>query len=111
MGWGVKLTGLDATTDGLEQMVEASEMTTYTVASGVEYSVYVEFGTSTMPANGALRQSTKETMSNLGSVISGADSIGEITQLIAEDIAAGWRKDVWVDTGRLKRSIHVEAVG
>ena len=111
MGWGVEIEGLDDTQDGLEAMVESFEMSSHTVVSNVEYAVYVEFGTSNMPANGALRNAIQETMSNLDMVIGGADDPDEITREIAEAVKAGWRRGVWVDTGRLRDSIHVEEVG
>lgn len=111
-GWGVEVSGLDDTTSGLESMVEGyGDMQSHTVASGVEYAVYVEFGTKHMPANGALRNAIEETMSNLDTVIAGADDPDQITKNVAESIKAGWRREVWVDTGRLRDSIHVEEVG
>lgn len=111
MGWGIKMNGLDGAKDGLQGLVEGDLMQSHAVVSDVEYAVYVEFGTSRMPANAALRGSIQDTLNNLDSVIANADSVSDISRLVAEDIADGWRQDVWVDTGRLKRSIHVEKTG
>lgn len=107
--WGVTLSGLAGAKSGLQAVADnATEMTTYAVVSDVEYAIYVEFGTSKMPANAALRNAIEESMANLESVASGADSPSDISRLLAEDIANGWRENVWVDTGTLRRSITVE---
>lgn len=104
--WGVTLTGaseVETTLDVLDNI----RFDGHVVKSGVDYAVYVEFGTKNMDANGALRASTAETMANLDSVIDGADDGNEITEAIAKSIAQGWREGVWVDTGRLRDSITV----
>jgi hypothetical protein len=111
-GWGVEVEGLDDQQDDLEAMVDAyGEMGSYTVISGVEYAVYVEFGTRYMEANGALRNAVSEVMANLDTVLAGTTDPEQMTKNVAEAIMAGWKRDVWVDTGRLRRSIHLERIG
>ena len=108
-GWGTTLTGYAATKDNLEETKRLFEqMSSHVVYSDVEYAVYVEFGTSRMPANGALRASVQDTLGNLESLVEDASSAEDISRVIAEDIAEGWRNDVWVDTGRLRDSITVK---
>lgn len=106
--WGVTLSGVETAEANIEALEDTSPTAGHVVKSDVEYSVYVEFGTRHMAANGALRASVSETMANLGRVVGDADTVSEITEAIAEDIAEGWRDNVWVDTGRLKNSITVE---
>lgn len=109
MSWDVSFEDEGGVFAQLEDMEE--DFTTFeehTVASNVHYAVYVEFGTKYMRANAGLRESVADTMDNLDSVVGDADSADEISRLIAEDIRDGWKRRVWVDTGRLKRSIHVE---
>lgn len=111
-GWGVEMEGLDDTQSGLEGMVDGFDgMQSHAVVSDVEYAVYVEFGTRNMPANGALRSAIQEVLSNLETILAGASDPDEMTKNVAEAIKAGWRRDVWVDTGNLRSSIRVEAVG
>lgn len=111
-GWGVNINGFDSATDTLESVVEGyGQMGTYTVKTDVHYAIYVEFGTVHMPANGAMRAAIDEVMNNLGTVIGDATGPEEITKNVAEAIQAGWRRDVWVDTGNLRDSIHVAKVG
>lgn len=111
-GWGIEMNGFGAATAGLEAVAESyGAMETHTVKSDVEYAIYVEFGTRYMPANGALRSAIDAAMANLGSIIGDVDDPDDITKKVAEAIAEDWRRDVWVDTGRLKSSIHVAKVG
>lgn len=111
-GWGVKLNGYNDVHNALEEMGEMYEdMGTYVVVSDVRYAVYVEFGTSKMAANGALRKSAKATLANIDNVVASVEDPSQITQRVAEDIAEGWRQGVWVDTGRLRNSITVEEAG
>lgn len=108
--FGLTVQGLDSVNGTLDAMVDlGDEMSGHVVASDVEYAVYVEFGTRYMAANGALRASVTDTLGNLSSIVDDADDANEVTKLVAEDIAEGWREDVWVDTGKLRNSIRVEA--
>lgn len=137
-GWGVEVEGLDGATTMLDNVaVEYGTIRSYTVKSNVDYAVYVEFGTGphiiesdgdsplafeaggevvfthrvrhpgTEP-NGALRKAVKVAMANLDTIAAGAESPAEITKAIAEFIRDGWKRDVWVDEGTLRESIHVE---
>lgn len=140
MPWDVELEGLAAVDTMLQEVAdEYGAMGTHTVKSGVDYAVYVEFGTSAhvirpngadvlafesggetvfakevkhpgTPPNGALRAAAKEAMANLDTIAASASTPEQITERVAEYIARGWRSGVWVDTGKLRASIHVEAV-
>lgn len=109
MGWSAELTGMR----GVQKALVAYEhkwgsFQRHVVISDVEYAVYVEFGTSNMPANMALRNAVSETLSNLPSMAKKAGSGDELSRMIAESIRDKWKEDVWVDTGRLRDSIHIE---
>lgn len=140
-GWGVEIEGMQDVQSNLEAVAAAyGSMRSHVVASDVEYAVYVEFGTGPhiirpkeggtlafevggetvfakevkhpgTPPNGALRKAVRTALANLDAIVANANTPDEITKELAEFIARNWRQDVWVDTGRLRQSIHVEAVG
>lgn len=109
-GWGASITGTRQATSALLAYEKAfGEFQNYTVVSDVEYAVYVEFGTKYMPANAALRNAVSETMAELDSILAGSfASEADMGRKIAESIRDKWKRDVWVDTGKLQRSIHIE---
>lgn len=110
-GWGTKMSGMASVEQTLDTVRnDWGEMQAHTVVSDVEYAVYVEYGTSRMPADGSLRDAISSTTSKIDRLAGKANSADELSRLIAEDIAEGYRNGVPVDTGTLKNSIHVEKV-
>lgn len=134
----VEESGLDAVQTQLDNLsAQFSVMKNRAVVSDVPYAVYVEFGTGPhvirpkddgvlafeaggetvfttvvhhpgTPPNGALRKAVAAAMANLDAIAADADSGDDLMEKIADFIKRGWKQEVWVDTGRLKRSIHVE---
>lgn len=82
------------------------------IADGVEYGVYVELGTSRMPARPCLvpafEAHTRELARALGQAIERGVSLDDVLGKVAFDIQRDYQSNVPVDTGALKNSIHVE---
>lgn len=111
MEFDIEIDGLQHQLNTLEEMqLQWGEFAGYAVGSDVDYAIYVEYGTYKMPANRAMRNAMRDTMSRVESFAARADSADELGRMIAEDIASRWRSDVWVDTGKLRDSITVVEV-
>lgn len=110
-GWGMKMSGAASVENRLDMLRdEWGEMQAHTVVADAEHAVYVEYGTVHMPADGSLRDAVSSTVAKIDTLAGRANSADELSRLIAEDIADGYRGSVPVDTGELKSSIHVEKV-
>lgn len=114
-GWGVQLLGLGnilAALDNLELAVEGD--TIYVTGSNVEYSVYLEFGTSKMAARPAMRKAISTVGRNVGSIVSGASSEEEAVKLVALAIEREWKQNIVdmdiIDTGNYLNSVRAEKV-
>lgn len=80
----------------------------YVVGTNVEYSVYVEFGTSSMQAQPYLRPAVERAVRSMDSIIDGAESGQEIAERLALEIEAEATREAPVDTGTLQNSITAE---
>lgn len=100
--------GIPATNAAFDELgAQWTGMAGWTVASNVEYSIYVEYGTSKMPADRSLRNAIRQTLNNLDRIAARSDGADELGRNVAESIADAYRGSVPVDTGTLRRSIVV----
>lgn len=108
--WGASLTGATALSAGLRKVsaqIDAKGVT-YVVGTPVEYSVYVELGTSRMAAQPYLRPAVERVARNIQSYLDGADTLADAIAAIALAIEAEAKRLCPVDTGQLRASISAE---
>lgn len=111
MNIDIDVSGLQHQLDTIEEMqLQWGEFAGYAVGTDVEYAIYVEYGTYKMQPNKALRNAMMEVMSQIDTMAARADDSNDLGKMIAESIKAGWRRDVWVNTGKLRDSIEVVKV-
>lgn len=84
------------------------------VADGVEYGVFIEFGTAKMPARAAggnAVESLRNTVERVMSQVKSLDQMGTALDKLAYDLEKLWKQNVTsmhaVDTGAYRASIHV----
>jgi hypothetical protein len=77
----------------------------WVVGTNVEYSAFVEFGTSSQKAQPYLRPALAKVKRNMGRIVSAASSLNEALRDLALAIEAEAKRLVPVDTGTLKGSI------
>lgn len=96
----------------LQRIIKAvaeAEIPQYTIADGVEYGIWQEFGKSGHPSLvPAFETVTKDLPQAIGQAIEAGVSLETVITKAAFDIQALWQADVNVDTGAYKNSIHVE---
>ena len=79
--------GVGMLLDGFSDLKDAAQVQTWVVGTRVEYSVYLEFGTSRMPPYPFMRPAVEHVMSNEADAIADqADSVGEVISGIAKAI-------------------------
>lgn len=83
---------------------------TYRVGTNVEYSVYVEFGTSRNEAQPYLRPAVEQAVSELDQIANSADSPEELVETLALKIEEYAKDKAPVDTGTLQASIEAQRV-
>lgn len=97
--------------DKLIKTVGEGQTKTYTIHDGVEYGIYVEFGTTKQQAKPALvpafEKHTKQLPKALGQAIERGVNPDDVLGATAFNIQADYQADVPVDTGALKNSIGV----
>lgn len=88
------------------------DVDSWIIADGVNYGIFVEFGTSKMSARPALIPAFERVAKNLlkaiGQVIEQAGSLNDLFSKAAFDIQSEWASNVPAPTGTLKNSIHTE---
>ena len=82
----------------------------WVVGTNVYYSVFVEFGTSKMPAQPFFRPAVRMAERNVQSYIQSHESLETAIAAIAYDVEGMAKKKAPVDTGRLKSSITAKRV-
>jgi phage gpG-like protein len=100
------LLGFDSLMDTLDYA--ESGTAEYVVGTNVEYSIYVEYGTSRNQAQPYLRPAVERAVRSLDSIANGADSTEEIAQKLALKVEAEAKREAPVDTGNLKASISAQ---
>lgn len=102
----------DAKLQEIIRQVANRDTSRWIIADGVEYGVYVELGTSRMAARPALVPAFESHTKNLGRALGQAveDSVplNDVLGKVAFDIQGDYQRNVPVDTGALKNSIHTE---
>lgn len=79
---------------------------TYTVGTNIEYSLYVEYGTSRMAAQPYLRPAAAHVRRNLDRWAESANSIEALVEQAALELEAYAKSTAPVDTGTLRASIE-----
>jgi len=110
-GWGASLTGAARLTDAFKSFSKQLDgPVTYVVGTPVEYSVYVEFGTSRMAAQPYLRPAVEQASRNVAAIFAAADSLAAGIAELALEIERVAKQLCPVDTGTLRASIAAERV-
>lgn len=107
---GAQIRGATALLSTFESMREAATEAKWVVGTNVEYSVYVEFGTSRMAAQPYLRPAVESARRKSERIFSQADSISGYVRDLALFIEADAKRRCPVDTGNLRASIRAEKV-
>jgi len=105
----VAISGLAATNAALEA-AKPDANAEWIVGTDVEYSVYVEFGTSEQQAQPYLRPALRQAMREADTFSGDADNVDELVALIAQRTKELAKDRAPVDTGRLRNSISAEEV-
>lgn len=115
-GWGMQAIGIGAVMD-LFSDIEAdwAGSSVWLAGTEVHYAIFLEFGTSRMPAYPFARPAVDRVMqTQADGIADSADSIEELVKEIAQAIRDEMsniiqEKDL-IDTGKLFRSIHARPV-
>lgn len=110
MGNNIDVDGLSGVLTTLEGVKPDNKTTAWEVGSDVEYSIYVEYGTSKMQAQPYLRPAVNQTMREADKYLARADDVDEFIELLAKSVEEKATARAPVDTGRLKRSITAEKI-
>lgn len=94
--------------EGLKDQVSTSG--TWVVGTNVEYSVYVELGTSRMQAQPYLRPAVREVMGDADAIADRAASTDALIRELATRIERRAKELCPVDTGNLRASIEAERI-
>jgi len=119
-GWGMSISGLDATLDLFDELsMQFEGNTTYVVGPTVKYAIWHEIGTSKMEARPFAQPAAERVQANLESKIEpfleGPPTEEALVRATALAVEREMKrivkaKDIW-DTGSLHASIGVEPVG
>lgn len=107
----VKLVGFNAVVNNFKKVRKNLGPATWVVGTPVEYSIYVEFGTSRMAAQPYLRPAVEHAKRNLASIIGNAKTLPEAIRAIALAIERKAKQLCPVDTGTLRASISASQMG
>lgn len=105
---GTSMLGFDDMISALNY--ESFGSRTYRVGTNVEYSVYVEFGTSRNEAQPYLRPAVEQAVSELDQIANDADSPEELVEMLALKVEEYAKDKAPVDTGNLRGSIEAQRV-
>lgn len=102
--------GAGALVSALEGARKAATDAEWVVGTNVEYSVYVEYGTSTQAAQPYLRPAVERAQRESERIFNGADGMDEFVASLALLIEEDAKRRCPVDTGNLRASIRAEKV-
>lgn len=110
--YAMDVLGVDAAIDAVESTREAvGGSDAWVVGVGAEYAAYVEFGTSTNPAQPYLFPATRHVMrTRLDEFGRRANTVEELVEMLALAIEAEAKRRAPVDTGNLRASIRAYPV-
>lgn len=107
--WGATLRGFGAVTDGLGALADSwSGRVEWVVGTNVEYSIFVEFGTSRMKAQPYIRPAIQSAKRNAQRLAAESDTLEEFVAKLALHIERVAKQRCPVDTGNLRASIRAE---
>lgn len=86
----------------------SDEAAGWIIGTNVEYSIYVEFGTSSQPAQPYLFPAAKEVLASAGKYWAASNDMDDFVKKLAFAIEARAKTRCPVDTGRLMNSIEAE---
>ena len=110
-GFGASLNGVGALYRTFDYVRDQfSGRAEWVVGTSVEYSVYVEFGTSRMAAQPYLRPAVEHAKRNMNSITAGAQSLDDAIMRLAYAIESEAKRLCPVDTGNLRASITAQKV-
>lgn len=105
---GINIVGFDDVVGALDY--DPFGQVEYVVGTNVEYSVYVEFGTSEQRAQPYLRPALEQAVREFDTYASDADSPEELVETLALRVEAIAKDKAPVDTGNLRGSIEAEQI-
>lgn len=109
--WGASINGATALKGQMAQFrAKLDGPVTYVIGTPVEYSVFVELGTSRMHAQPYLRPAVEHVARNIQTIFNQAGSLSAAIGKLALDIEAEAKRRCPVDTGNLRASIQAERV-
>lgn len=103
-----RIAGAGHVVQALEGAIDAAEEAEWVVGTNVEYSVYVEFGTSRQAAQPYLRPAVESAQRKSERIFSQADSLDDAIRDLAFFIEKDAKRRCPVDTGNLMGSIRAE---
>lgn len=110
-GWGAALRGAPAVYSTFNSVRQKwGGNATWVVGTNVEYSVYVEFGTSKMGAQPYFRPAIEHAKRNSAAWFKAANDIAGFVKKVALEIERYAKQVVPVDTGNLRASIRAERI-
>lgn len=111
MGFTTRFVGFGAMMNELDSLqINIKSNAVYVVGTNVEYSVWVEMGTSSMAAQPYLRPAVRDAERKIPQFAEQAGSTDELIKLIALHIERVAAEKAPVDTGNLMSSISTERV-
>ena len=109
MSFAVQTVGFSSLINGIDDLIDIGldDDTIYFVGSNVEYSIYVEFGTSKMEAQPYLRKAARAVQRSVPRIASqtNPESVAELVKIVALELESLAARFAPVDTGNLQASI------
>ena len=111
MAWGMTMVGMAATTRYLKKMAPAIP-DTWMIGPNTDYDVYIEYGTSRMPARACVKTGAERAMAKMEELVSKAKDFNDFLRLLAFSVEAEIKKVIqeWnvIDVGNYWRSVTAE---
>ena len=116
--WGATLVGLDGMLDTIDAVSDSLTNVEWKCGTNAKYSVHVEYGTSSMQANRAMRDAVEQVQRESDAIADRVDSTDELCKQLAMRIEELWKAGVRgelsgperVDTANYLNSIRAEKV-
>lgn len=118
-GWGVRIAGISAAQQAIKNVeVRYSGGAAYVVGPTAEYSVYVELGTSRMPARPFVRPAAERVQQNLRFYVDRFADDPENEDAVLRAVAVGVQEEIQrvitekglIDTGNMRASVRIQKV-
>lgn len=117
-GWSAGIDGTEQLQEDINSVSENLESATFIVGTSTEYSIEVEYGTSSMQANRGMRDAIERAQREADAKAAEVESSAELARWMAYRIEELWKAGIAgelsgprrVDTGNLLRSIRAERI-